>query len=273
MPKKPKNSSVEKKAENPNAFKLWINRGVLVKIAESIRQDFPSFDSSIFVGIARELDALELKPRVHRVRDQLRAQLPEDYLKALKILLKAVKRGNLDGFDLWPFTEFVQTYGLDHPELSLEALYVLTEKFTGEFAVRPFLKKHPKLTQDFLMKCATDANVHVRRWVSEGTRPRLPWGERLNAFIEQPKTTLPLLEKLKHDSELYVRKSIANHLNDIAKDHPEVVLGVLKKWKSGAPEIHADKIEWIIHRSLRSLIKAGHPGALTLIGASPNNTS
>lgn len=262
-------SPTGKREENPNAFKLWIDRKLLEKIATSISKHHSGFDSKKFIQISRELDLLELKPRVRRVRDELRELLPKDYPKALKVLLRAFAEGNLEGFDLWPFTEFIQTYGLDHPRESLEALKKITRKFTGEFAVRPFLKKHHKTTMDFLRECATDTDVHVRRWVSEGSRPRLPWGERLDVFIQNPRATLVFLDHLRHDSELYVRKSVANHLNDIAKDHPEVVIEVLRRWKKSVPSHHSEKIDWITRHSLRTLIKAGHPDAMALMGVSP----
>ncbi|MGZ5279780.1 MAG: DNA alkylation repair protein, partial [Pseudobdellovibrionaceae bacterium] len=109
---------------------------------------------------------------------------------------------------------------------------------------------------------------HVRRWASEGSRPRLPWGERLQDFVRDPSPTLPILEQLKFDPELYVRESVSNHLNDIAKDHPDLVVRILTGWKKEAGIKHADKVDWIIRRSLRTLIKDGHAGALKLIGIS-----
>jgi len=255
--------------ENPNAFKHWIDKDLLVKIADALAEVFPEFDKKQFVALAPQLKALELKPRVQAVRDQLRHQLPDDYNRAVKILLDSLKSSRLKGFDLWPYTEFVQTYGLESAKLSLDALHKLTQKFTSEFAVRPFLRKYPEETLAFLEKCAEDSSVHVRRWASEGSRPRLPWGERLHLFIENPSRTLKVLEKLKHDSELYVRKSVANHLNDISKDHPKVVINLLKNWQSAAGEVHREKIDWIVRHSLRTLIKAGMPDALKLIGVGP----
>lgn len=248
-------------------MKNSINKKLLERMAESLVQVHPAFDRKKFVALAPRLEELELKARVQRVRDQLHEQLPADYKKALGILLKSLKSEGLRGFDLWPYTEFVQTYGLDQPELSLLALREMTVLFTSEFAVRPFLREHGKLTLAFLLKCSSHPNPHVRRWVSEGTRPRLPWGERLQEFVRDPAPVLPLLEKLKYDEELYVRKSVANHLNDIAKDHPETVLGILKRWGASVPPAHEEKIRWITRHALRTLIKSGHPEALALMGA------
>lgn len=236
-------------------------------MAEALQQSFPDFNKKEFTRVHQELEALELKPRVLLIRDRLYSHLPKDYKTSLNILLESLKTKSLSGFDLWPYTEYIQTYGLDHPELSLKALRQITSLFTGEFAVRPFLKKHPQQTLAFLEDCSRSKNLHVRRWASEGSRPRLPWGERLHEFVADPSPTLVILENLKHDPELYVRKSVANHLNDIAKDHPEVVTGVLKKWQQEAPAEQQKNVDWILRHALRTLIKQGHPKALSLIGA------
>lgn len=254
--------------ENPKAFKLWINKDVLVRIAKEISNVYPAFDRKKFVELAPALDPLELKSRVQLVRDQLRKFLPADYLKAVAILLKSIRNGKLQGFTLWPYAEFIQTFGLEHRIVSLNAPAELTELFTAEFAVRPFLKFETEATLTYLKKCARSKNVHLRRWASEGSRPRLPWGERLDIFIEHPEKTLDILELLKNDDELYVRKSVANHLNDISKDHPALVIKILKRWNKEASAGTAARIRWITHRALRTLIKKGDPGALAAIGVS-----
>ncbi|MDX9732466.1 MAG: DNA alkylation repair protein, partial [Bdellovibrionales bacterium] len=161
--------------------------------------------------------------------------------------------------------EFIQVYGLNHLAPSLEALKEITILFTGEFAVRPFIKKYPQKTLAFLKACAKSDNAHVRRWASEGSRPRLPWGERLDLVIQNPTLTLEILELLKHDPELYVRKSVANHLNDISKDNPKVAIETLKRW-SKASRGQDQNIAWITRHALRTLIKKGDPAALALIG-------
>lgn len=237
-------------------------------MAKSISAVDSEFDAKRFLKLRDQLDLLEMKPRVRLIRDELKALLPKDYETAIQILLKSARGGKVSGFGLWPYTEFIQTYGLPHLRLSLGALKELTPLFTSEWAVRPFLTEFPKETLSFLLKCAGDQDVHVRRWASEGTRPRLPWGERLHSFVKDPSPSFPILEKLKFDPELYVRKSVSNHLNDIAKDHPELVVQLLSRWKKEAGEEHISKVDWMIHRSLRTLIKNGHAGALSLIGVS-----
>lgn len=255
------------KTENENAFKHLINQTVVQKIGRGVQKAYPDFSTKKFLKVADEFDSLELKQRVLLVTKYLHVYLPDDYPESLNILLNAMEHEDMKGFELWPFSEYISQFGLDHFDESMKAMYQLTQRFTSEFAIRPFfLKNHVKVLKYF-HKWATDKNVHVRRWVSEGSRPLLPWGQKLPIFIMDPTHTLLLLEKLKFDEELYVRKSVSNHLNDISKNHPLVVINVLKLWEADAPEEHKGKISWIKRHALRTLIKKGHPGALKLMGA------
>lgn len=257
-----------KDIETSTALKHMFDTALLKRISSSVSSVYPKFNAKSFMQIASALQKLEMKPRALLIRDQLRKNLPEDYPKALDILLSSLEKDTLSGFDLWPYTEYVQTYGLDHLQISLNALQKMTPRFTAEWAIRPFITKYPKETMKFLLQCTHSRDEHVRRWASEGTRPRLPWGSRLQNFIKDPSPTLIILEELKFDESLYVRKSVANHLNDIAKDHPLVVIHVLQRWKQKAQGDDVTKIDWIIHRALRTLIKEGNPKALNLLGVS-----
>lgn len=252
--------------ENSNAFKHLFDAKLLKKIALEIAKHDDSFDVRAFQSVAQSLAPLEMKARVHVIRDALKAQLPADYTRAVALLVKTLKGGELTGFAIWPFAEYIQTYGIDAPAVSLKALKVLTVYFTSEWAVRPFIVRDEHDTMAFLLECARDKNEHVRRWASEGSRPRLPWGQRLNSFIEDPAPVLPILDALKFDDALYVRKSVSNHINDISKDHPDVAMQLLARWQTEAKDADLPKINWIIARALRTLIKAGHPEALALIG-------
>ncbi len=253
--------------ENPSAFKHTIGPALLQKVGREIEAVHPAFDRQAFESIGPELAPLELKPRVVRVRDELARQLPATYAQALAILLAAAERGNLSGFDIWPFTDFVQTFGLGERQRSLDALKVLTRRFTSEFAVRPFIRLHPEQTLAYLLRCTASDNAHDRRWASEGSRPRLPWGERLQKLVADPRPTLPILRALVFDESLYVRKSVANHLNDIAKDHPEYVVNTLLAWREQAKTADEQaRLAWITRHALRTLIKAGHPQALEAVG-------
>jgi len=149
----------------------------------------------------------------------------------------------------------------------MRAQYELTKRFTAEFSMRAFLERHPKETLRRLAEWARDPNVHVRRLVSEGTRPRLPWAPRLRSFQKDPAPVLELLELLKDDPEEYVRRSVANNLNDIAKDHPDVVVEVANRWWLSASAARKK----LIRHALRTLVKAGDPGALEVLGYGPDS--
>ncbi|MEW5853921.1 MAG: DNA alkylation repair protein [Myxococcota bacterium] len=144
----------------------------------------------------------------------------------------------------------------------MRAQYELTKRFSAESSIRAFLVAHPSATHARLREWTRDPNPHVRRLVSEGTRPRLPWAPRLRAFQENPAPVLELLELLKDDADRYVQRSVANNLNDIAKDHPELVVETCRRWAGDASPGRT----WIINHASRSLVKQGHRGALKLLG-------
>jgi 3-methyladenine DNA glycosylase AlkC len=156
----------------------------------------------------------------------------------------------------------VARHGLDHFEEAMAAQEVITQRLSAEWTIRAFLERYPERTYARLLEWAHHPSVHVRRLVSEGTRPRLPWAPRLRAFQSDPAPVLRLLELLKDDPELYVRRSVANSLNDIGKDHPQVLIGVCRRWSTGASPERA----WLIQHALRSLVKAGHRQALAVLG-------
>ena len=253
--------------EKPNAFKNLINADVVKTIATEILKIHSSFKLKEFCKLSSDLSKLELKARVLLITSKLKIFLPNDYANALPILIEVMKTGKIKGFSLWPFSEYIGQFGLGHFDESLKAMAIMTELFTSEFAVRPFFIKDHKKVLKYFMKSTTHPNVHVRRWTSEGSRPLLPWGERLPLFVMDPTHTLLVLEKLKYDEELYVRKSVANHLNDIARNHPQVTVEVLRSWEKDCPAIHKKKIDWIKKHALRVLIKKGYAPALKLMGA------
>ncbi len=252
--------------ENENAFKHFINPEVVRKISRAISSIDVHFDSKKFQKLIPELADLELKERVLLVTKHLSLNLPKSYPEALRILVSAMEKADLRGFELWPFSEYISQFGLDDFDLSMKAMYQLTQRFTAEFAIRPYLIKNHTKVLKYFDKWANDKNAHIRRWVSEGSRPLLPWGMRIPIFVMDPTHTIKLLDKLRYDEEIYVRKSVANHLNDISKNHPDVVIAVLRMWLKDVPTEHVDKINWIKRHSLRTLIKKGHPKALTLMG-------
>jgi 3-methyladenine DNA glycosylase AlkC len=249
------------------------NESVVNQLAENLARAWTQFDADGFrQSINPKLKALTFSERNGLIRDRLWDFLPKDYPRALEIILKALPPEIPDceltgygGFIVLPQNEYVAKYGLDHYDLSMQALYQMTKRFSAEGAIRPFLLKYPAKTLVMLSKWATDENCHVRRLVSEGTRPRLPWTMQLKPFIEDPHPVLELLEKLKTDPVLMVRRSVANNLNDIAKDHPDLVVKTLRRWKN----IESEEMQWLIRHAARTLVKQGNKEILTVLGYSP----
>ncbi len=239
-------------------------------IARMIEAVHPAFESRKFVADAlKGYDELALMPRGKHIAQALHRHLPADYPKAVNILLASLDQPHgrdptltLGSFLYLPHTMFVAQFGLDHFEDSMRAQHALTQRFTAEFSVRAFLQKHEVATLARFRQWATDPSEHVRRLVSEGSRPRLPWASRLPAFQKNPAPVLALLELLKDDPALYVRRSVANNLNDIGKDHPELLAATAKKWLKGA----SDERRWIVQHALRSAVKRGEAGALDVLG-------
>ena len=256
-------------AEYP-LLKNFINDDLVRQIADRIAIVHPAFERDGFAGTATaELDGLELKQRFAWVADKLREYLPGDYPKALGVLLRILDDGDGRfepiedaGFRLLPIATFVYRHGLDHLEASLDAMYVITRHTSCEGAIRPYIIQYPQATLARLHQWALDENEHVRRLVSEGSRPRLPWWPPLRDFIADPSPGLALLEHLKDDPSLYVRRSVANHLNDISKDHPELLLARMEAWSQGASKERL----WLINHALRTLVKRGDQRALAILG-------
>ncbi|OOG36559.1 DNA alkylation repair protein [Polaromonas sp. A23] len=239
-------------------------------IARMISAVHPKFESKKFMRDALQgYEALALMPRGKHIAQALHKHLPTDYPKAVDILLASLDQphGRPEGLSLasflyLPHTMFVAEFGLDHFEDSMRAQHALTQRFTAEFSIRTFFQKHEAATLARFKQWATDPSVHVRRLVSEGSRPRLPWASRLPSFQKNPAPVLALLDLLKDDPELYVRRSVANNLNDIGKDHPAVLAQTAKQWLKGASE----ERRWIVQHALRSAVKRGEAAALEVLG-------
>ncbi len=246
------------------AFKHLIDRATVRAIAARLRMAAPAFDERRFETLATDgLDGLEFKARAMRLCEALEATLPPEFESAARMLAAAMDGDDgLQGWALWPVGEYVARRGQHLPALSLALLHRLTQRFTAEFAIRPFLQNHPALVLGTLHEWTRDGNEHVRRLVSEGSRPRLPWGLQLKALVADPSPTLPLLRALQDDPSEYVRRSVANHLNDIAKDHPAVVAQWLEEHLPGAG---IERRRLLRHAS-RTLIKRGDPRVLAAWG-------
>lgn len=246
------------------------NPTVVHRLAERVAAAWPPFDRDGFAEtVNSRLAPLSFGARSSLIRDTLWETLPQDFPQAARILVEALgaeiphcELTGLDGFVVMSLCDFVAKYGLDYFDLSMQALYEMTKRFSAEGAIRAFLTKYPERTLAVLEGWAEDPNCHVRRLVSEGTRPRLPLAPRLQHFVADPRPVLRLLEKLKDDPERMVQRSVANNLNDIAKDHPELVVETLQAWKKSA----SPSVDWIIGHASRTLVKQGQPGALSLLG-------
>ena len=205
---------------------------------------------------------LEFKNRVRKISLTLGEQLPSDYREALPIVVQTSR----EGFSSYPaifFPDFVEAYGQSprYRQEGLEALKVMTSYSTSELAIRPFLQNHLQETMECLLEWSGDTNFHVRRWCSEACRPRLPWAPQIQALRKDPSLIWPILENLKRDSSPYVRKSVANNLNDISKDHPQLALQVSGRWFHKKAHQHT---RWIVKHGLRTLLKGGNREALKL---------
>jgi 3-methyladenine DNA glycosylase AlkC len=258
-------------------FKNLIHEATVRSMASHLSRADARFPAARFQQQAlRELTTLELKARAMQLCAALEDTLSPDFDAAADHLEAALgtpgdplqpphaaaRDDGLRGWGLWAAGEFVARRGLGHPERALAALHAITQRFTAEWAIRPFVQQHPELTFVTLQRWARDDSAHVRRLVSEGTRPRLPWGMQLKGLIADPSPTLPLLRMLQDDASDYVRRSVANHLNDIAKDHPDVVVGWLREHLGQAS---AERRALLRHAS-RTLIKQGHAPTLKAWG-------
>jgi len=222
----------------------------------------PAFNASAFLDhTLTGLSSRELMDRMRRTSTGVALALPLPYreqLAVLRALAPRIDRGFIGIF----LSDFVAQHGLDDVPASLEALRFFTRFGSAEFAIRPFILRDQPGTLALLLSWAASDDEHIRRLASEGSRPRLPWGARLQSLVADPSPTLPLLTALRADDSLYVRKSVANHLNDISKDHPDVALDFVSSWDRSHPHT-----AWIVRHALRTLIKRGHPRALALLGA------
>ncbi len=233
------------------------------------------FDAAEFEArVMKRLPELELKARIVWIAEVLGDMLPESLPEIAPVLLRALPEpldpsktdDDFGDFIFAPLGELVAAKGTEaHPDLSLDLLGEITKRFSMEWAIRPFLNRWPDLVLRRMEDWAQADNYHLRRLVSEGTRPRLPWGEAVGLGLSDP---LPLLDVLHADGTRYVTRSVANHLNDISKKQPDLVLQRLEDWRAADKQRQAE-LDWMAAHALRGLVKAGHPGAMRMLGYDP----
>jgi 3-methyladenine DNA glycosylase AlkC len=262
-------------------FKNKFNQALIVNMAEHFQKVWAPFDKAGFCAHAlKDFEKLELKQRSAQITEATLRYLPDDFDKAAyiilqsvpqktreedeKIILEGLSDQGIRGWAIMPLADYIGQNGLKSFDLSMKVLKELTKWFSAEFGIRYLLKEEPARVIAVLRTWLKEDNHHVRRLISEGTRPRLPWGIGLPEFTRDPALLLPLLEVLKDDKQEYVRRSVANHLNDIAKDHPDLVAKITVKWLKGADKNR----ERLIKHACRTLIKKGHQRTLKALGYS-----
>lgn len=260
----------------PEPFKNIFSAEMVRGLGGHLARVSDQFDREAFEEQAlRGLEQLELKERSEQFSHAIEAAMSGSFEDTVAVMIAAlhpnsevegantgVDEQGVAGFAVMTFTSFVSRNGLDKPDFSLDALSEMTKRFSSEFDVRVFYRDHAELTLAKTHEWARSDNVHVRRLASEGSRPRLPWGIRLHDFVADPSPVLPVLETLRDDPSEYVRRSVANNLNDIAKDHADLVAGLAVDWLDGATAARRR----LVKHACRTLIKDGHPGALAAFG-------
>ncbi len=243
------------------------------KIATEIKAVYSAFDQKAFErDVLKPFPKLELKERMYHIRDMFALYLPGDYREAVDILVKSLpdeldtNRSDNDfgDFIYAPYSEFVTAFGCSRIELSfsLQALREITKRFSVEFAIRDFINAYPEETFAMLEACSLSDNYHERRLASEGLRPKLPWAKKINSEYDK---VLFILNNIFYDKTRYVTRSVANHLNDISKIDPELVIATLKRWKASRKQ-NEREMDYIIGHALRTLVKQGNEEALVLLG-------
>jgi 3-methyladenine DNA glycosylase AlkC len=245
-------------------------------LAHNIALVHTGFDANAFKELAlTNIAPLGFMDRAAHIAAALKATLPAKFSQATEVLINTLtppnvhtERLGLSVFFYLPHTRFIAQYGRDHAhnagedpfDIAMRAQYELTRRFTAEFSIRPFLIHDFDRTLSQLTQWLDDPDPHVRRLCSEGTRSRLPWGARIPQLIKDPTPTLAILDALKSDPSLYVRRSVANHLGDIAKDHPEIAFDLCDRWLSRADK----ELKWVIRHAVRHPAKQGNANAIAL---------
>lgn len=248
-----------------DALKDMFNKKFYELLAMEFHAVEKNFQADKFIkDVIKNIEHLSLNERLRYTSIVLKKYLPAEYKKSISVLVKVIPKFK-GSYTSLVFPDFVSQYGHGDFDLSMEALHNFTQFGSSEFAIREFLKRDFEKTIKVMNKWAEDKSHHVRRLSSEGSRPRLPWSFKLDEVIKDPKITQSILEKLKTDTELYVRKSVANHLNDISKDNTDFMLGLINTWDK-----KNEHTAWIIKHASRTLIKKGNVQSLAVFDFEKN---
>lgn len=242
-------------------LKEYFDKQMLNFFAEKLSKEINDFDKKAFVNKTNKLLLpLELKDRVKIVGQKLNEFIPGSYVQKTQTLTQILGPENEsdygtfnDFYWIWPISSVIEQFGLNHRKESLELIYNITKRGTGEFAIRQFIEENPKAMLSQMKKWSKDKNFHVRRLSSEGWRPRLPWAKKLDVYLDNPDPVVKILQSLNNDSSRYVQNSVANHMGDLLKLKREYTMHVLNDWG----EKPTDNTKWIIRHAVRNLRKKG----------------
>mgnify|MGYP000208565667 CR=1 FL=1 len=245
----------------PEPLKNLYSHELINTLATELKGEYAIFDAHKFTEsvLSDKWDALELKDRMRHIAAVIGDYLPSNYAEAIGILLPVSEK--FSGLEHMHFPEFVEQFGLADFELSMRALEHLTSGSSSEFAIRPFIIKFPDESMAQMALWSQSKNDHIRRLASEGCRPRLPWAMALPEFKKDPAKVLDIILNLIDDESLYVRRSVANNLNDISKDNPHLLIDVAKQYLGQSSDVN-----WVIKHACRGLLKAGDKNVLPLFG-------
>lgn len=265
-----------KAIEKGKSLAVLLSQEAVAYLARNIQLVHPKFDTSGFVAAAlADIESLALMDRGRHIANALFDYLPKPFEKGLAVLVDSMappqpstSEFGLAGFFYLPHSFYIAQFGVsaeynegkDPFDVAMRAQHALTQRFSAEFCIRPFLIAHQARTLDVIYGWLDDDDTHVRRLCSEGTRPKLPWGLRLKAFVNDPTPLAPILSALKDDPELYVRRSVANSLGDISKDNADWVFDMCEQWLQGASK----ERKWLIRHAVRYHAKKEHPRALEI---------
>ncbi len=245
----------------PELLKNAYTKAYIINLATQIKTVYPEFNSGNFITavLDKHWGKRELKDRMYHIAHCLKNHIQLPYPKSISVLSKVVSQ--FGSYEAMLFPAYIECYGLDDWETSIKALELFTQYSSSEFAVRVFIMQNPKKMMSQMKRWSKHKNYHVRRLASEGCRPRLPWAMALPDFKKNPELIIPILDNLKNDPELYVRRSVANNLNDISKDHSALIYKISKQWLG-----HNAELDWLVKHGCRTLLKKADKKILALFG-------
>lgn len=240
-----------------NSITAYFEESLAFLLSEKINQVYSSFDSESFIQKVKVgVVSKTYTQRIVFIAEKLAEHLPDDYEKAIDILISILGDENpnetgMFKFYYWvmPIGKYVELYGVDYYATSIKAIEAITKRNTGEYAIRPFIRKYPNKSLKQMKKWAQSSNFHLRRLASEGLRPKLPWCTKLDTFNANPNPVFEVLELLKEDQVMFVKKSVGNHLTDWLKVNYQPTKLLINKWK----ESENTHTQWIIKRATRKI--------------------